>query len=121
MLSFFKRVVKLVIGRNLSDDSKHLFKASKSNILRLKGIGYANQVAAIVSLPAVDRPTANRVANELFGLHTRKTISNLKAGQVFLQAHPSMEQRHAYATDLAYALLSAPAVLRRFMLYGSRW
>jgi hypothetical protein len=71
-------VVKLVFGRNLSDDSKHLCKASKSNILRLKGIGYANQVAAIVSLPAVDRPTANRVANELFGLHTRKTISNLK-------------------------------------------
>ena len=79
MLSTFKRIVRSILARNFSDDSKHLFKPSKSNNLRLKGVGFANHISAVVSIPIIDESIRMRIAECLFSLHTRGTKHNLKA------------------------------------------
>ena len=63
----------MVIARNFNDESKWLFKSSKSNNLRFKNMGFSNHVSAIVSLPNVPLSMAQRVAEAIVGLHTKLT------------------------------------------------
>ena len=78
LLAVFKKQFRQVVAVNLVLESQMLFRASKSNALRLRTLGFANHVAAITSIPAVAHDTISKITESMVGLHMKMSRTNLR-------------------------------------------